>query len=102
MQSDMLRNYVRAIHRPQPALKTKAECESFVRETAQGALHPCGACKMGTDKMAVVDPQFWVRGLDGLRIIDTSTMPFVPSSNLNGPVIMMAERAGEFVKGNRT
>ena len=52
--------------------------------------------------MAVVDPQFRVRGLDGLRVIDTSTMPFIPSGNLNGPVIMMGERAADFVKGNRS
>jgi choline dehydrogenase len=101
MRSGQLRNYVRGIHRPRAALATKAECEAFVRETAQGALHPCGACKMGADEMAVVDPQFRVRGLEGLRVIDTSTMPFIPSGNLNGPVIMMGERAAEFVKGNR-
>jgi choline dehydrogenase-like flavoprotein len=56
---------------------------------------------MGTDEMAVVDPQFRVRGLDGLRVVDSSTMPSIPSGNLNGPVIMMAERAADFVKGNR-
>lgn len=56
---------------------------------------------MGTDSLAVVDPQFRVRGLNGLRVVDTSTMPFIPSGNLNGPVIMMAERAADFVKGNR-
>ena len=101
MQSPMLRDHVRAIHRPVAALRSKAESEAFVRETAQGALHPCGACKMGSDAMAVVDPQFRVRGLDGLRVVDTSAMPFVPSGNLNGPVIMMGERAADFVKGNR-
>jgi len=51
--------------------------------------------------MAVVDPQFWVRGMEGLRVIDSSTMPFIPSGNLNGPVVMLAERAADFVKGNR-
>ena len=79
-----------AISRPKAALKTRAECEEFVRETAQGALHPCGACKMGTDSMAVVDPQFRVRGMESLRVVDSSTMPFIPSGNLNGPIIMMA------------
>jgi choline dehydrogenase-like flavoprotein len=102
MSNRMLKKYVRAISRPKAPLKTRAECEAFVRETAQGALHPCGACRMGTDDMAVVDPQFRVRGLDGLRVIDSSTIPFIPSGNLNGPIIMMAERAADFVKGNRS
>lgn len=101
MQNRMLRGYVRAIHRPRAELKTQAEREAFVRETVQTAVHPCGACKMGTDPMAVVDPQFRVHGLDGLRVIDSSTMPFVPSGNLNGPVIMMAERGADFIRGNR-
>lgn len=101
MESPIMREYVRAVHRPKSLLKTKGEREAFVRETAQGALHPCGSCKMGSDDLAVVDPQFRVRGLDGLRVADTSTMPFIPSGNLNGPTIMMGERAADFIKGNR-
>lgn len=96
-----LEGYVKAIHRPGAVLATHGEREAFVRETAQGALHPCGACKMGSDDLAVVDPQLRVRGLDGLRVADSSAMPFVPSGNLNGPVIMLAERAADFIKGNR-
>ena len=60
-----------------------------------------GACKMGTDEMAVVDPQLRVHGIDGLRVADTSVMPFVTSSNLNAPAIMIGERAADFLKGNR-
>jgi len=101
MEQRALSKDVRAIHRPHTVLKTKAEREAFVQETGQGALHPCGACKMGTDPMAVVDPEFRVRGIDGLRVVDTSVMPFVPSGNLNAPAIMMGERAAEFIKGNR-
>ena len=51
--------------------------------------------------MAVVDPQLRVRGVDGLRVADTSVMPFVSSSNLNAPAIMIGERAADFMKGNR-
>ena len=101
MASRMLSTFVRGVHRPRTILTSKAEREAFVREFAQGALHPCGACKMGTGPLAVVDPQFRVHGLEALRVIDTSTMPAIPSGNLNGPVIMMAERAADFVKGNR-
>jgi choline dehydrogenase len=101
MEQRALSKDVRAVHRPHSVLKTKAEREAFVRETGQGALHPCGACKMGTDAMAVVDPEFRVHGIDGLRVVDTSVMPFVPSGNLNAPAIMMGERAADFIKGNR-
>jgi len=101
MGNRMLSKYVRSISRPGSALTSRGECEAFVRETAQGALHPCGACKMGTDDLAVVDPQFRVRGVEALRVVDSSTMPSIPSGNLNGPTIMMAERAADFVKGNR-
>jgi choline dehydrogenase len=101
MESPELRAYVNAVHRPRMRLATREEREAFVRETAQGALHPCGACKMGSDELAVVDPKFRVRGLDGLRVADTSTMPFIPSGNLNGPTIMMGERAADFIRGNK-
>jgi choline dehydrogenase-like flavoprotein len=76
------------------------EVERFVRETVQTAVHPCGACKMGTDDLAVVDPQFRVHGLDGLRVADSSAMPALPSGNLNGPTVMMGERAAHFIRGN--
>jgi choline dehydrogenase len=49
----------------------------------------------------VVDPQLRVHGIDGLRIADTSVMPFVTSGNLNAPAIMIGERAADFLKGNR-
>ena len=84
MASRLLKDYVRGVSRPSAILHTPAEREAFVRETAQGALHPCGACKMGTDELAVVDPEFRVRGLDGLRVVDTSTMPSVPSGAIRG------------------
>jgi len=101
MESEVLRPYIRDVHRPGSVLKTTEEREHFVRETVQTAVHPCGGCKMGVDDMAVVDPQFRVHGIDGLRVADSSAMPFLPSGNLNGPVIMMGERAADFIKDNR-
>ena len=71
-----------------------------MRANTMGALHPCGACKMGLDEMAVVDPQLRVRGIDGLRVADTSIMPSIPSGNLNAPAIMIGERAAAFIRGN--
>jgi choline dehydrogenase len=54
---------------------------------------------MGTDEMAVVDPELRVRGIDGLRVIDSSVFPSEPNGNLNAPTIMVAERASDMVRG---
>ena len=101
MKQPIIARHVRAEHIPGRPLTTQQDREAFVLEKAQGALHPCGACKMGTDAMAVVDPQLRVHGLDGLRVADTSIMPSIPSGNLNAPAIMVGERVAAFIRGNR-
>ncbi len=53
---------------------------------------------MGSDHRAVVDTQLRVRGIDGLRVIDASVMPTLISGNTNAPVIMIAERAADFIR----
>lgn len=62
--------------------------------------HQAGSCKMGPpqDPLAVVDNQLRVYGVKGLRVADASIMPFVTSSNTNAPVIMIAEKAADFIK----
>ena len=86
---------------PGPSLKTDAELDAFVREHGDSAYHPSCTCKMGqeNDPMAVVDPQCRVIGLQGLRVVDASIMPNVVSGNLNGPVIMTAEKAADIILG---
>ncbi|RUX21455.1 alanine-phosphoribitol ligase [Mesorhizobium sp. M7A.F.Ca.US.011.01.1.1] len=96
-----MEKYVSRPYRPGEVLKTKAERMQFVRETGQGALHPSGACRMGNDDMAVVDTQLRVRGIDGLRVADSSIMPRVVSGNLNAPTIMIGERTADIMRGNR-
>ncbi len=78
-----------------------AEFESFIRLNTQTAYHPVGSCRMGTDDGAVVDPELRVRGVDGLRVVDASIFPAVPSGNTNGPVIGVAEKAADVIRGFR-
>jgi choline dehydrogenase len=54
---------------------------------------------MGTDDMAVVDPQTRVHGIENLRVVDSSIFPTIPNGNLNAPTIMLAERAADIIKG---
>jgi choline dehydrogenase-like flavoprotein len=71
----------------------------FVRTNATTVWHPVGTCRMGRDRMAVVDPQLRVYGIDGLRVADASVMPTIPSGNTNAPAIMIGERAADLIRG---
>jgi len=84
---------------PGPDVNTDDEIDAFVAEHAETAYHPCGTCKMGTDPMAVVDPETRVHGVEGLRVIDSSIMPFITNGNLNGPTIMIGEKGSDHVLG---
>lgn len=84
---------------PGISVQTEAEMDDFVAQNAVTAYHPAGTCKMGTDDMAVVDPETRVHGLEGLRVIDSSIMPFVTNGNLNAPTIMIGEKGADHVLG---
>lgn len=101
LEQPAFKPYLAAGHVPPTRLTTQADLESFVRAEAHPGLHPCGTCRMGTDAMAVVDPQLRVRGVEGLRIADASVMPNVISGNLNAVVIMIGEKASDLLRGNR-
>ena len=70
-------------------------------EHVESAYHPCGTCKMGAadDPMAVVDPECRVIGVDGLRVADSSIFPRITNGNLNGPSIMVGEKASDHILG---
>jgi choline dehydrogenase len=71
---------------------------AYVRETCSTVWHPVGTCKMGTDPMAVVDPELRVHGIKGLRVVDASIMPTITTGNTNAPTIMIGEKAADLIK----
>jgi choline dehydrogenase len=86
---------------PGPQVQTDEQIDAFIREKVESAYHPSCSCKMGdeNDSMAVVDPQTEVRGLEGLRVVDSSIMPSITTGNLNAPTIMLAEKAADHILG---
>ncbi len=84
---------------PGEDVQTDAEIENHIRETCHTVYHPAGTCKMGPedDETAVVDPQLRVRGVEGLRVADTSIMPKITSGNTNAPAIAIGERVAELI-----
>ncbi|XP_069112066.1 choline dehydrogenase, mitochondrial-like [Argopecten irradians] len=83
--------------------QTDAEIDAFVRSYGSTDYHPSCTCKMGSenDPMAVVDSQTRVLGVDNLRVVDASIMPNIITGNLNGPTIMLAEKAADIILGNK-
>ncbi len=96
-----LKKFIANEHFPGPNVRTRAEYEAIARANARSSYHPVGTCKMGTDEMAVVDPQLRVQGIERLRVCDSSIMPQVVSSNTNAPTIAIAEKASSLICGNR-
>jgi len=92
-----LREYVVAEEFPGPRVQSDDDWLAFCREAGDTVFHPTSTCRMGTDQRAVVDPSLRVRGVDGLRVVDASVMPAVPSGNINATVIAVAEKAADLI-----
>lgn len=86
---------------PGPQVRTDAEIERFVRERADCYHHQAGSCRIGVDDLAVVDPALKVRGVEGVRVVDASVMPAVPSGNCHTAIVAIAERAADLIKEDR-
>jgi len=86
---------------PGEKYQTDDELDDHIRRHAESAYHPCGTCKMGRadDPMAVVDPECRVIGVEGLRVADSSIFPRITNGNLNGPSIMVGEKASDHILG---
>jgi len=99
MQQDALKPYVMAERLPGPKVLSDDDLFDYACANAKTDHHPVGTCKMGTDAMAVVDLDLKVRGLEGLRVCDSSIMPRVPSCNTNAPTIMVGEKGADIIRG---
>lgn len=96
-----LQKYIRQIRFPDANVRSRADFEAYARQYGRTSYHPTCTCRMGEDEMAVVDPQLRLRGLDGIRLCDSSVMPSLIGSNTNAPTMMIAERAADLIRGNQ-
>lgn len=87
---------------PGADVQSDEQIDEFIRAKVESAYHPSCSCKMGGDgdPLAVVDPETKVRGVEGLRVVDSSIMPSITTGNLNAPTIMIAEKAADHILGN--
>ena len=86
---------------PGPDVQSDAQILDWVAADGETAYHPSCTCKMGVDKMAVVDPKtMGVHGLGNVRVVDASVMPYITNGNIYAPTMMLAEKAADLILGN--
>jgi len=104
MRQRALRRFVQSEVLPGSSSATDAQLFDYACANAKTDHHPVGTCRMGApnDPDSVVGPDLKVLGVSGLRVVDASVMPFVPSCNTNAPTIMVAEKAADHILGRLT
>ena len=99
LRQPALRPFVLAERLPGPEVTSEADLIAYAHRSCKTDHHPVGTCRMGNGPDAVVAPDLLVRGLAGLRVVDASIMPRIPSCNTNAPAIMIGEKAADLVRG---
>ena len=97
MRQPALEPFVGEAIEPGADVVTDDDVIAYLRNFGNTGFHPTSTCRMGVDETAVVDPRLRVHGIDGLRVVDASIMPAVPSGNTNAPTIMLAEKASDMI-----
>jgi choline dehydrogenase len=84
---------------PGPDVRSTAEIDDYIRRATVNDFHPVGTCRLGHDRMAVVDPTLKVHGIERLRVVDASVMPTIVGANTNATTIMIGEKAADMIRG---
>lgn len=101
LQQDSLTEFRGEEIQPGMAVESDEQIDAWVRQNVESAYHPSCTCKMGADSdpMAVLNANCEVRGVNSLRVVDSSIFPTITNGNLNGPSIMVAEKAADMILG---
>jgi choline dehydrogenase len=83
---------------PGPGIASDDQIHRFMEETGNSAHHQGGTARMGDDPLAVVDARLRVHGVERLRVVDASIMPFLTSGNTNAPTIMIGVKAAAMIR----
>lgn len=97
IEQPAMRTWVVAETSPGRDVTSDAQWLEFARANGQSIYHPVGTCSMGTSSDAVVDERLRAHGLNGLRIVDASVIPLMPSANTQAAVMMVAEKAADMI-----
>jgi choline dehydrogenase len=100
--AEALKRYEVEEFRPGPELVSDEQLAVAARDVTATIFHPTSTCGMGPDETAVVDSRLRVRGVDRLRVVDASVMPMIISGNTNAATIMIAEKASDIIREDRS
>jgi choline dehydrogenase len=96
-EAEPMRSFIVDEHMPGFHMRNDDELIDYLRKFGGISFHPVATCRMGIDPDAVVDERLRVKGFTGLRVVDASIMPTVPSGNTNAPTIMIGEKASDMI-----